>query len=335
MGSITDVPHLTVGQAQDEEALTGCTVILTPQGAVAGVDVRGSAPGTRETDLLDPQNLVQMVQAVVLCGGSAFGLAAVTGVVNWLYEHDYGLPTRVAKVPIVPAAVIYDLEVGAADIFPDALMGYLACTVADTKVMEGNFGAGAGASVGKVLGLAGAMKSGVGTASATLRLPKPGSQEFYNYTVGALVVTNAFGDVYRGEQIIAGARDEAGRFVNTSQFLRNPAPVPPPTAAGQNTSLAVVATDAPLSKVACQKIAQMAHDGMARAIRPAHTMFDGDTIFALSTGGLSPEPVVAPFLITALGDVAADMVAEAIGRSVSEATSAFGLPAFSQLKSGS
>lgn len=333
MGAITDVPGIKVGQAQNEEAATGCTVILTPQGAVAGVDVRGSAPGTRETDVLDPQNLVQMVQAVVLCGGSAFGLAAVQGVVNWLREHDYGFDTAEAKVPIVPAAVIYDLGLGAPDVYPDSLMGYLACTVAGDEVgdvMEGNFGVGAGASVGKILGSSGAMKSGVGTASAKLHLRHPATNVLYDFTVGALVVTNAFGDVYQNGKIIAGARDQHKHFVDScrvlrdNSFLSNPAAPKP----AQNTTLAVVATDAPLTKIACQKIAQMAHDGMARAIRPVHTMFDGDTIFALSTGGLPTQSLVEPFLLTALGSLAAEMVESAIIRSVMEACPAAGLASY-------
>lgn len=330
MGAITDVPGIKVGQYQNEEAATGCTVILTPQGAVASVEVRGSAPGTRETDVLDPQNLVQTIQAIVLSGGSAFGLEATQGVVNWLREHDFGFQTAEAKVPIVPAAVIYDLGVGVSDVFPDSLMGYLACTVAGTDVMEGNFGAGAGASVGKILGGAHAMKSGVGTASAKMRLLNPATKSLYECTVGALVVTNAFGDVYRDGKIIAGARGPNKSFINSAQFLRDntvltSAPAPKPA---QNTTLAVVATDAPLTKLACQKIAQMAHDGMARAIRPVHTMFDGDTIFALSTGGLPSQPVIEPFLLTALGSVAADVLENAIIRSVTEACPFAGLPAY-------
>lgn len=307
--------------------MTGCTIILTPDGAVAGVDVRGSAPGTRETDLLDPQNLVQAVQAIALCGGSVFGLAAATGVVQWLYEHGYGLKTNEARVPIVPAAVIYDLGVGASNVWPDAEMGYRACTIANTQVTEGNVGAGTGASVGKVLGTAGAMKGGVGTASLRLNFTNPTNGESYNYTVGALVVTNAFGDVYDGENIIAGAQT-SGNFVNSSQILRDNSALLPAPHAGQNTTIAVVATNAPLTKVGCQKMAQMAHDGMARAIRPTHTMFDGDTIFALSTGGL-PATSTNPLLLTILGSVAADVLAQAIVRSVTQAAPSEHLPTFS------
>lgn len=333
MGSICDVPGITVGHAQDATAMTGCTVILTPDGAVAGVDVRGSAPGTRETDLLDPQNLVQTVQAIALCGGSAFGLAAATGVVQWLYEHDYGFKTNETHVPIVPAAVIYDLGVGAANVWPDAAMGYRACTVADTLVAEGNIGAGTGASVGKVLGASGAMKSGVGTASLRLNFTNPTTGESYQYTVGALVVTNAFGDIYDGENIIAGAQVD-GKFVNSSQILRDNSALLPAPLAGQNTTIAVVATNAPLTKGGCRKMAQMAHDGMARAIRPAHTMFDGDTIFALSTGGLPTTPTT-PLLITILGSVASDVLALAIVRSVTQAAPTQHLPAVSSFHQSS
>ena len=328
MSSITDVPGLKVGQAQDEDAMTGVTVVLVPTGAVAGVDVRGAAPGTRETDLLDPSNLVQQVHAIVLSGGSAFGLGAVTGVVNYLHERGFGFETPFSKVPIVPAAVIYDLGVGQPDKFPDALMGYLACSVADERVMEGNFGAGAGASIGKILGPRSAMKSGVGTASALVKLPQPGPVP--HYTVGALVVTNAFGDVYQGDRLLAGAcRHPDGSLLDTGRLLRGGLMPSEAGEIGTNTTLAVVATDAPLTKAAAHRLAIMAQDGLARAIRPAHSMFDGDVVFALSTGGLPPTSQLDPLLLTALGLVAADSVEAAILRSVSEARPAADLPAYS------
>ncbi len=327
MSSITDVSGIKVGQAQDEDALTGVTVILVPEGAVAGIDVRGAAPGTRESDLLDPSSLVPFVNAIALCGGSAFGLAAASGVVNYLHERNYGFQTPQGRVPIVPAAVIYDLGVGQPDKYPDALMGYLACSVANSAVMEGNFGAGAGASVGKVLGPDFAMKSGVGTASAPLRLALPGGPR-YEYTVGALVVTNAWGDIHRGEGVLAGAYHRLdGYFLGTMRLLREgrlAAPIPAP---GTNTTLAVIATDAPLTKAAAHRLAMMAHDGMARAIQPAHTMFDGDLVYALSTGGLPPAPLVDPLLLTVLGALAADVLLQAIHRSVTETNAAGGLPA--------
>ncbi len=331
MGSITDVAGVRVGQAQDEDAMTGVTVVLVPEGAVAGVDVRGAAPGTRETDLLDPSNLVQKVNAIVLCGGSAFGLAAVTGVVNYLHERGFGFDTPAGKVPIVPAAVIYDLVVGHSEKFPDLLMGYLACSVADKAVMEGNFGAGAGASIGKIMGRNSAMKSGVGTASAKVSLPWPGGVAPLQYTVGALVVTNAFGDVYLGDQVLAGAcRHPEGGLLNTMRLLQE-GNLPVPPSIGTNTTLAVVATDAPLTKSDAKRLAIMAQDGLARAIRPSHTMFDGDTVFALSTGGLPPTVEPNPLLLTLLGAIAAEVVVKAIHRSVTEAHPAGGLPSYQRV----
>ncbi len=324
MGAITDVPGVRVGQAEDAIALTGVTVIMLPDGGVAGVDVRGASPGTRETDLLDPANTVQKVNAIVLAGGSVFGLASAHGVVRYLREQDMGFETAYGKMPIVPAAVIYDLGVGKSDVFPDDIMGYQAARLAGTTVIEGNAGAGAGASIGKVLGSSGAMKSGVGTSSATLNLAIPGMPSA-RYTVGTLVVTNAFGDVYNGDTVLAGSRLPGGGFVNTSHLLREGLAQPP--AAGTNTTLAVVATDAPLTKAAAKKVATMAHDGFARAIRPVHTMYDGDTIFAVSTGGLPASAEMDNLLVTALGSLAADLLVEAILRSVVTAAPAGGLPA--------
>ncbi len=330
MGSITDVPGVVVGQAQDEEGLTGCTVVLTTDGAVAGVDVRGSAPGTRETDLLDPSNLVQKIHAVGMFGGSAFGLAAATGIMNFLQERDHGFETPHGLIPIVPAAVIYDLGVGYADRYPDALMGYLACSVAGKEVMEGNFGAGSGASIGKIFGPNCAMKAGIGTTSATLKFAVPADNHVYNYTVGAIVVTNAFGDVYKNGHIVGGAcQHPDGELLDTSRLLREGVrPKHPQTQMPliSNTTIACVATDVPLTKAAARKLAQMAQDGISQAIRPAHTMFDGDTVFALSTGGLPHGPNVDPLLLTALGSLAAELLAEAIYRSIFEARPAGGLP---------
>lgn len=324
MGSITDVTGVKVGQAQDAIAMTGVTVLVFPDGGVAGVDVRGASPGTRETDLLDPANTVQKINAIALCGGSAFGLAAATGVVKYLREQGFGFETPYGKVPIVPAAVIYDLGVGQPDVFPDDIMGYQAARLASSQVLEGNVGAGTGASIGKVLGSSSAMKSGVGTASATLNLAVPGLPAAH-YTVGALVVTNAFGDVYMGGQILAGALLAGGSFVNTSHLLREGVAQPPST--GTNTTLAVVATDAPLSKAAAKRLAVMAHDGLARSINPVHTMFDGDVVFAVSTGGLPATSEMDALLITALGSLAADILAEAVHRSVTTALPAGGLAA--------
>jgi L-aminopeptidase/D-esterase-like protein len=323
VGSITDVPGLEVGHAQSNDALTGCTVILCRKGAIAGVDVRGGAPGTRETDLLDPVNLVEKVHAVLLAGGSAFGLDAASGVMRYLEEHKIGFNTGVARVPIVPAAILFDLNLGNKDIRPDAEMGYQACLAASKAApAEGNAGAGTGASVGKMFGMALAMKSGVGSASV---------QVGAGVVVGALVAVNAFGDVIdpANGKIIAGLR--SGRvgplhvggkdyFADTLAMMRKPLGRGILGFASRaNTVIGVVATNARLTKSQATKVAQMAHDGVARAIRPAHTMLDGDTIFALSTGNRKAD-------VTALGAFAAEAIAQAILRAARMAASVGGLP---------
>lgn len=306
-GSITDVHGLKVGHAHDLQARTGCTVVLCEtEGAIAGVDVRGAAPGTRETDLLAPGNLVERVHAVVLTGGSVFGLDSACGVVRYLEDRGVGFDTGVARVPIVPAAVIYDLTVGSASVRPDARMGQEAAERASSdRAEEGQVGAGAGATVGKILGPAFASLGGVGTAS--IKLPT-------GVTVGALVVINAFGDIIDPEsgRILAGARALSGRgWLDMSQAIAQRSAEPPgspaPFSAIENTTLAIVATDGALTKAQAQRVAMMAHDGLARAIRPVHTMFDGDTVFALSTGNLQAD-------VTTIGSVAADLVARAIAR---------------------
>jgi L-aminopeptidase/D-esterase-like protein len=316
-GSITDVRGLRVGHAHDLQARTGCTVVLCEaEGAIASVDVRGAAPGTRETDLLAPGNLVERVHAVVLTGGSVFGLDSACGVVRYLEERQVGFDTGVARVPIVPAAVIYDLAAGSASVRPDARMGYEACENASSRsVEEGQVGAGAGATVGKILGPSFSSTGGVGTASIKL-----GS----GVTVGALVVVNAFGDIIDHEtgRILSGARALKGRgWLDTSRAIEQAFAAQDLAAQGnaersratapfspiENTTLAVVATDAALTKAQAQRVAMMAHDGLARAIRPVHTMFDGDTVFALSTGDLQAD-------VTTVGSVAADLVARAIAR---------------------
>lgn len=313
--AITDVPGVLVGHAHDTEALTGCTVVLIRESAVGGVDVRGGGPGTRETDLLNPLSLVSEVHAVALCGGSAFGLAAATGVVDWLREHNIGYNVGVTRVPIVPAGVIFDLRIGRSDRWADAAMGYAACQVAATTTDEGCVGVGAGASVGKLLGSAAAVKSGVGTWSETLT---------DGTVIGALAVCNAFGDVWReGDGIIAGARDlEQGGFADSMRLLRR-AQIQStfPTRPVSNTTLAVVATDAKLTKAEATKVAQMAQDALPRTIRPIHTPFDGDTVFVLATGQRPAQHLMV------LGSIAADVLARAIERCVTEATAAGGLPA--------
>jgi L-aminopeptidase/D-esterase-like protein len=321
-GSITDVQGIEVGHAQDDAALTGCTVILCRSGAVAGVDVRGGAPGTRETDLLDPVNLVQRVHGVLLAGGSAFGLEAAAGVMKYLEEHKVGFDARGVLVPIVPAAILFDLGIGRKDIRPDARMGYEACRGATrAHVREGNVGVGTGASVGKLCGMRLAMKSGVGTAS----LGAGGA------VVGALMAVNAFGDVLDPStgQIVAGLRSGKvgpirvggpGRFADTVATMRSSLGRRVMSLAGRaNTVIGVVATNATLSKAEATKVAQMAHDGLARAIRPAHTMLDGDTIFALSTGRAKAD-------ISTIGALAAEAVAQAILRAVRAAAPVGRLP---------
>ena len=277
---ITAVRGITVGHFTDPRRPTGCSVVIARAGAVGGVDVRGAAPGTRETDLLDPANLVGVVHAVLLSGGSAWGLDAAGGVMRWLEERGIGLPVGQAPgqlVPIVPAAVLFDLHVGDARIRPDADAGHQACQAAsDAAPAQGNVGAGAGATVGKLFGAAHAMKGGIGSAAVTVD----------GVTVGALIAVNALGDVVDPATgaPIAGARSADGRSLRGSvaRLLAGEAPLS--ILGGSNTTIGVVATDAPLTKAQCQRLAGAGHDGLARAIRPVHTMSDGDTLFALATG---------------------------------------------------
>jgi L-aminopeptidase/D-esterase-like protein len=321
--AITDVRGIEVGHAQDEEALTGCTVILCRKGAVAGVDVRGGAPGTRETDLLDPVNLVQKVHAIVLAGGSAYGLDAASGVMRYLEEKKIGFNTGAARVPIVPSAILYDLAIGRADVRPDPAMGYRAAASASSAApAEGNTGAGMGASIGKMFGLSLAMKAGIGTTSIDIG---------GGVIVGALVAVNAWGDVIdpQTNEIIAGLRSgKVGplRVGKKEPFADTLAMLKSPVGRGvlgltsrANTVIGVVATNAKLTKAQATKVAQMAQDGIARAIRPAHTMLDGDAIFALSTGAKTAE-------VSLVGAFAAQAMAEAITRGVKMAASAGGIP---------
>ena len=275
--SITDVRGITVGHFTDTRRPTGCTVIITRDGAVGGVDVRGAAPGTRETDLLHPSNLVDQVHAILLAGGSAWGLDAAGGVMRWLEENGIGLHVRYGLVPIVPAAVLFDLPLGDASIRPDAQAGYAACVAAGRgQPSQGNIGAGAGALVGKLFGIERAMKGGIGSASLTLD----------GVTVGALVACNALGDVVDPAtgQVLAGARTADGASLLNIRDAIIAGEQPNPLLAGTNTTLAVVATDAVLTKAQAHRLAQVAHDGLARAINPVHTMSDGDTVFTLGTG---------------------------------------------------
>ena len=276
-GSITRVAGIEVGHFTDTRRPTGCTVVMAREGAVAGVDVRGAAPGTRETDLLHPSNLVDKVHAIMLAGGSAWGLEAATGAVRWLEERGVGLDVAVGRLPIVPAAVLFDLLVGDMRIRPDAAAGYAACAAASgADPAEGNVGAGTGAVVGKVFGIQHAMKGGVGTASVTVD----------GVTVGALIACNALGDVIDPDtaQVMAGARTDDGRALRDTRRALLRGQPPQPLLAGTNTTIGVVATDAILTKAQAHRLAIAAHDGLARSINPVHTMSDGDTLFSLGTG---------------------------------------------------
>lgn len=302
--SITDVSGVEVGHFTDSRRPTGCTVIITREGAVAGVDVRGAAPGTRETDLLHPSNLVDRVHAIVLAGGSAWGLDAASGVMQWLEENNIGLQVGFGLVPIVPAAVLFDLPVGDARIRPDARAGYAACVAASrTPPAQGNVGAGAGALVDKIFGLASAMRGGIGSASITVD----------GITVGAIVACNAVGDVIDPStgKVLAGARTPDGASLLNSREAIMAGSAPQPVLAGTNTTIGVVATDAQLTKAQAHRLAQVAHDGLARSINPVHTMSDGDTLFALGTGQAGKS---ASMLL--LGTLAAEVTARAVVRAV-------------------
>src|SRR6266571_5588462 len=306
---ITDIPNIRVGHDTNLEAGTGCTVIICDTPAVGGIDVRGGAPATRETDLLRPLNMVEGVHAILLTGGSAFGLDAASGVMRYLAERNIGFDVGVAKVPIVPAAAIFDLGFGSASVRPDADAGYRACEQATSDpVAQGNIGAGTGATVGKLLGPGFMMKGGLGSAS--MRMDD-------GTLVGAIVVVNALGDVIdpQTQQVIAGARNPLGSFIFSNPF--------------SNTTIAVVATSASLSKDAINKVAQMGHDGLAQAIRPAHTMFDGDTVFALALGTAlqTKEAATTASQVSMIGATAAATLARAILNAVRNATALHGVPA--------
>jgi L-aminopeptidase/D-esterase-like protein len=322
--SITSIPGLRVGHAQDDQALTGVTVVLCEKGAVGGVDQRGGAPGTRETDALHPMHLVEKVHAVVLSGGSAFGLDSASGVVRYLEERGVGFDVLVARVPIVPAAILFDLGIGRADVRPDAAMGYQACLNASSAPpAEGNVGAGAGCTVGKILGMGQAMKSGLGTAAIDLG---------NGIIVAAIAAVNVFGDVIdpSSGQILAGARAfqegaapaDSHLFADTLEVMKYMVGRNLGFARRENTAIGVVATNARLDKEQVNKVAQMAQDGIARTVRPAHTMLDGDTIFALSAGNRKAD-------VNIVGAFAAEAFAQAVLRAVRMAQPLAGLPASS------
>ncbi|HEY4382869.1 MAG TPA: P1 family peptidase [Ktedonobacteraceae bacterium] len=307
---ITAIEGIRVGHDTNLAAGTGCTVVLCDTPAIGGVDVRGGAPATRETDLLRPMHMVEEVNAIVLTGGSAFGLSTADGVMTYLAERNIGVDVGVAHVPIVPAAAIFDLAFGSSQVRPDAAAGYRACEQASTgPLAQGNVGAGTGATVGKSLGPALCMKGGLG--SACTRLPD-------GTLVGAVVVVNAFGDIVdpMSRRIIAGTRGPTGGFIHGNPF--------------SNTTIAIVATNAALDKEQANKIAQMAHNGLAQTIQPAHTMFDGDTVFALALGPRAKrqqDPVLALQQLSVLGATAATTLARAILNAVRHATTLHGIPA--------
>ena len=325
--TILDVAGLAVGHAQDNEAMTGLTVLLSPAGAVAGGDLRGGGSGLREANLLDPRTTTDIVHAIVLSGGSAFGLDASGGVMTWLEEQGIGFDTGVAKVPLVPQAILFDLGLGSSRIRPDQAMARKACSQAitdGTLLLQGNVGAGTGASIGKLRGGVGAMKSGI--ASASIQLAG-------GFTVGALVAVNALGDVYENGQIIAGMLDvERGGFADSSQCLlamaQAAAKAAPATAErvsgpmpGCNTTIGIIACNGRFTKAQCGKIAAMGHNGMARAIRPVHTTADGDMLFCLATGEITMP-------LDAAGEMAAIAVERAIIKAVKACGAAGGLPAW-------
>ena len=313
--TLTRVPGLKVGHDTDRLAATGCTVVLCPPKTVGAVDVRGGAPGTRETDLLAPHNLVEEVSAVVLSGGSAFGLATADGVMRWHVERGLGYKSRSGViVPIVPAAILFDLTIGQKGVYPDADAGYRACENATTQpVALGSIGAGTGARIGAIMGNTRASKGGIG--SAAIELPN-------GLVIAALLAVNAVGNVIaENGEILAGLRAPDGSaFVSVLDAMAEMTAANPPVDARENTVIGLVATNARLSKAHLHKVAQMAQDGIARAVNPSHTLYDGDTIFALATGEI---PADATFV----GAYAAEMVAASIRRAVKEATSLAGVHA--------
>ena len=315
--AFADIGNIKVGHAHDLEAGTGCTVILCEQGAVAGIDVRGGAPGTRESDLLDPVNLVDTIHAVVLAGGSAFGLDAAAGVMAYLEEHGIGFDVQVTRVPIVCGAVLFDLVVGDHRIRPDKAMGYQACVNATPgDCAQGNVGAGAGASVGKILGLERAMKGGLGGHALQVGGLK----------VGALVAVNCLGDVVdpdTGERL-AGLLNEDGTGLADTEAVMIRSFADKKNLFAGNTTIGVIATNAILTKAQATKLASMAQDGYARAMRPAHSMFDGDTIFTLATGEVEAD-------LSVVGLLAARVMAQAVVSAVKQADSLHGLKCWADL----
>lgn len=307
---ITDIPGIKIGNAHDLEAVTGCTVILCEQGAVTGVDVRGGAPGTRETDLLKSENYVEKVHAVMLAGGSAFGLDAAAGIMQFLEEKGVGFDVSVTKVPIVSGAVLFDLTCGDHRVRPDKVMGYQACIAAERQEFsEGSVGAGTGATVGKFLGSQHAMKGGLGSFCVQVG----------NLMLGAVVAVNCFGDVIdpRSGAILAGAyQDDPFNFLSTEEGMIKQYDQAT-NAFASNTTIGAIITNAALTKAQANKVASMAHNGYARTMRPAHTMFDGDTIFALSAGQVTAD-------VNVVGLLAARVMEQAVISAIKKAASLSG-----------
>lgn len=307
----TTIQGIHVGHAQDLNAATGCTVVICAHGAAAGVDVRGGAPGTRETDLLNPMNLVQQIHAVVLAGGSAFGLDAASGVMQFLEERGIGFDVQVTRVPIVCGAVLFDLTIGNPRVRPDKQMGYQACLHAtDEQCPQGNVGAGTGATAGKILGMDRAMKSGLGCFAI-----QTGALQ-----VGALVAVNCLGDVIdpqTGEQLAGPLKEDLRTMATTEEIMISRYSDQADLFSG-NTTIGIIATNAGLTKAQAGKLASMAHNGYARAMRPAHTMFDGDTIFAMATGSVEAD-------LSVVGMLAARTMERAVVAAVKNARSLCGL----------
>lgn len=316
----TQIDGIKVGNAQDMEAATGCTVIISEEGAVAGVDVRGGAPGTRETDLLNPVNLAEKIHAVVLAGGSAFGLDAACGVMEFLEERDIGFDVGITKVPLVCGAVLFDLAVGDYRVRPDRAMGYRACMGAgDSRCGQGNIGAGTGAAVGKIFGMARAMKSGLGSFAV----------QAGDLKIGAVVAVNALGDVFdptTGERLAGLLNEDLNGLADTEECLIGSCSERKNFFTG-NTTIGVVAANARLTRTQAAKVASMAHDGYARTIRPAHTMFDGDTIFTMATGRVDAE-------LTLVGLLASRVVERAVIAAVKSVGSLGGLKCYADLRTG-
>ncbi|SEA64562.1 L-aminopeptidase/D-esterase [Thalassobacillus cyri] len=317
---ISSITGFRVGHAADQEAATGCSVVICEQGAVGGVDVRGGAPGTRETDLLRSENLVESVHAIFLAGGSAFGLAAGSGIMDFLEEKGIGFDTGAGRVPIVPGAILYDLQVGDSKRRPDHLMGYEACMDAydSHEIKTGNFGAGTGTSIGKVLGPEQAMKGGIGSYAL----------QAADIQIGALVAVNSFGDILDPEtgKLIAGVYEKDSlELLSTENILINQIKTADANRFSGNTSIGVIMTNAKLSKAQANKIASIAHDGFARTMRPSHTLIDGDSLFLMATGEVEAD-------VNTMGLLAAKVVEQAVLRGVRDTTSAYSLLSYRDLQ---